>query len=66
VQDQPAGGVSGDEGVELPGELAPDPELRAARNELRAVSASIREALAADDRLAAGQPAGNDADGTAR
>ena len=39
------------DGLELPDELAPDPELRAARNELRAVSASIREALAADERL---------------
>ncbi len=47
------------DGLGLPDELAPDPELRAARNELRAVSASIRDALAADERLA-------NSDGSAR
>jgi len=51
VQEQPSGG---DEVVELPDELAPDADLRAARNELRAVADGIRAALAADDALAAG------------
>jgi len=40
--------------MELPDELPPDANLRAARNQIRAVGASIREALAADDRLIAG------------
>lgn len=51
---QPAGEVSGDDGVGPPDEFAPDPELRAARHEIRAVAAGLREALAADDRLIAG------------
>ena len=52
MQDQPSGG-----GSELPDELAPDPDLRAARNEIHAVTGGIREALAADDLLlAGGQP----------
>lgn len=62
MQEQPAGGMSGDDGVEVPDELAPDPDLRAARQEIRAVSSSIRDALAADDLLAAG----DQADGTAQ
>jgi hypothetical protein len=40
--------------MDLPDELAPDPNLRAARNQIRAVGVSIREALADDDRLIAG------------
>jgi len=60
VQERPA---DGDEGVELPDELAPDPDLRAARNEIRGVADGIREALAADDLLAAGgRPTGDEAD----
>ena len=62
VQEEPAGGVSGDVGVEVPDAFAPDPDLRAARHEVRAVSSGIRDALAADDLLAAG----DQADGTAR
>ena len=57
VQEQPAGGVPGDDGVEVPDELAPDPDLRATRHEIRAVSSGIRDALAADDLLAAGDQA---------
>jgi hypothetical protein len=57
-------GVTGDVGVELPDESAPDPDLRAARNELRAVGASIRDALAADDLLAAGGRRGSAGDET--
>ena len=39
----------------------PDADLRAARNEIRAVGASLREALAADDALTAGErPKGED------
>ncbi|TCO30226.1 hypothetical protein EV652_105220 [Kribbella steppae] len=46
---------------EVPDEQAPDADLRAARNEIRAVGATLREALAADDALVAGQrPAGED------
>jgi hypothetical protein len=57
VQDQPSGG-----GSELPDELAPDADLRAARNEIRAVADGIRAALAADDIVAAGgQPTGDEA-----
>ncbi|GAB2633682.1 hypothetical protein [Kribbella swartbergensis] len=54
--DRPSNGgpaESRGEGVELPDEVAPDADLRAARNEIRAVGASLREALAADDALAA-------------
>jgi hypothetical protein len=57
VHEQPLSGVLdavGGEGMELPDELAPDPNLRAARNQIRAVGVSIREALADDDRLIAG------------
>ena len=50
VQEQPVG----DDGVEVPEELAPDLDLRAARQEIRAVSSGIRDALAADDVLAHG------------
>ena len=56
MPDQPSNAGAG---VELPDELAPDAALRAARNELQAVSATIRAALAYDDVLAAGgDPAG--------
>jgi hypothetical protein len=59
VQEQPS---NGDEGVELPDEQAPEADLRAARNEIRAVADGIREALAADDALAAGtQPTAGEA-----
>jgi hypothetical protein len=50
-------GESVDERVEVPDELAPDPDLRAARNELRALSAILREAVAADERAAGDEPA---------
>ena len=46
-------GVSEAEGLGLSDEAAPDPELRAARHEIRAVAAGLRAALAADDLLAA-------------
>ena len=46
---------------EVPEERAPDADLRAARNEIRAVGATLREALAADDALVAGErPDGED------
>lgn len=47
MRDQPS-----DEAVELPDELAPDPDLRAARHEIRAVADGLRAALAADDEAA--------------
>jgi hypothetical protein len=46
-----------DGALELPDELAPDPDLRAARHEIRAVAAGLRAALAADDQAADDQPA---------
>jgi hypothetical protein len=53
--------VPGNEGVGVPDEQAPDGDLRAARHEIRAVGASLREALAADDALVAGErPEGED------
>jgi hypothetical protein len=61
VQDQPPNGVpdiARADGVDLPDASAPDPDLRAARNEIQAIGASLREALAADDALAAGAEAG--------
>jgi hypothetical protein len=48
--------------VGLPDEQAPEADVRAARNEIRAVADGIREALAADDALAAGtQPTAGEA-----
>lgn len=53
MQEQPS---DGDEVVEL----APHAQVRAARNEIRAVADGLRAALAADDILAAGgQPTGD-------
>ncbi|GAA1598113.1 hypothetical protein GCM10009789_60080 [Kribbella sancticallisti] len=47
VPDQPTEPMPG-----LPDEQVPDPNLRAARAEIRAVGASLRQALAKDDELA--------------
>jgi hypothetical protein len=56
VEKQPSDGDLG-----LPDELAPDPDLRAARHEIRAVAAGLRAALAADDEAATGdRPATED------
>ncbi|WP_344219816.1 hypothetical protein [Kribbella sancticallisti] len=47
MPDQPTEPMPG-----LPDEQVPDPNLRAARAEIRAVGASLRQALAKDDELA--------------
>jgi hypothetical protein len=47
VQEQPT-----DQIPELPDEQAPDQDLRAARVRIREVGSSLRQALAADERLA--------------
>jgi hypothetical protein len=49
VQNQPSDGA-----VELTDEPAPDPDLRAARHEIRAVADGLRAALAADDQSVTG------------
>ncbi|WP_433162802.1 hypothetical protein [Kribbella sp. CA-247076] len=49
--------------MELPDEQAPDADLRAARREIQAVGTSLRDALAADDALAAGGEQTNSAGG---
>ena len=57
MPEQPSDGtrdVDRGEGVELPDEQAPDADLRAARREIQAVGTSLRDALAADEALAAG------------
>ncbi|MFI7068312.1 hypothetical protein ACIBL3_45515 [Kribbella sp. NPDC050124] len=48
MQNQPSDGAVG-----VPDQLAPDPDLRAARHEIRAVADGLRAALAADDQAAA-------------
>ncbi|WP_350280704.1 hypothetical protein [Kribbella sp. HUAS MG21] len=50
MQDQP----------QNPHEFVPDPDLRAARDEIRAVAAGLRAALAADDQAATGEQAVSD------
>jgi hypothetical protein len=56
VRDHPTEQMPG-----LPDEQAPDPDLRAARAEVREVEAILRRALAEDDRLAGLDPADGDA-----
>ncbi|HEY0687543.1 MAG TPA: hypothetical protein VGD71_00770 [Kribbella sp.] len=47
MRDQPT-----DQTPELPGEQAPDQDLRAARSRIREVGSTLRQALAADEQLA--------------
>lgn len=53
MQDQPTESMPG-----VPDEQAPDPNLRAARKEIRDVESMLRKAIAEDDELAEHEDAG--------
>lgn len=53
MQDQPTEPMPG-----VPEEQAPDPNLRAARKEIRDVESMLRKAIAEDDELAEHEDAG--------
>jgi hypothetical protein len=53
VQDQPTEPMPG-----VPDEQAPNPNLRAARTEIRDVESMLRKAIAEDDKLAGHEDAG--------